>query len=165
MRKTLKRALICAVAAVSAAGLMLAAGCGDYYNSDRLEGDISGEVVSNGGFAVVKGNYVYYINGIESNTANNAYGEVQKGALMRISSSALSEGEYDSAEIVVPEIVYDGGYDAGIFIEGDYVYYATPNNTRNMQAEIENTWLNFKSARSRIPLPFLLRFRFSVLFS
>ena len=147
MRKTLKRALICAVAAVSAAGLMLAAGCGDYYNSDRLEGDISGEVVSNGGFAVEKGNYVYYINGIESNTANNAYGEVQKGALMRISKSDLAAGNYASSQTVVPLVMYSGNYGGGIYIYGDYVYFSTPSTARDAGGTTLNSRLEFKRAK------------------
>ena len=43
--------------------------------------------------------------------------------LISISESALAEGNYSSAEIVIPEIVYDGNYDAGIFIEGDYLIF------------------------------------------
>ena len=132
---------------MSAAGLMLAAGCGDYYNSDRLEGDISGEVVSNGGFAVEKGNYVYYINGIESNTANNAYGEVQKGALMRISKSDLAAGNYASSQTVVPLVMYSGNYGGGIYIYGDYVYFSTPSTARDAGGTTLNSRLEFKRAK------------------
>ena len=146
MRKTGKKFLL--LVAVLALAVSMFAGCAGSYTFQPLQGyESAGEVTSNGGSVVQKGDWIYFINGVESNTSSNTYGSVVKGALMRISSSALSEGEYDSAEIVVPEIVYDGGYDAGIFIEGDYVYYATPNNTRNMQAQIENSWLNFKRAK------------------
>ncbi|HAC11656.1 MAG TPA: hypothetical protein DCE65_07330, partial [Clostridiales bacterium] len=48
-----------ALLACSAASL---GGCAGY-NPAALPGDISGEVTSNGGFVVEKGNYVYFING------------------------------------------------------------------------------------------------------
>ncbi len=140
-------ALTCAVAAVSAAGLMLAAGCGGFYNSDKLEGDISGEVVSNGGFAVEKGNYVYYINGVEDNTANNTYGEVHKGALMRISKSDLAAGNYASSQTVVPLVMYSGNYNGGIYVYGDYVYFSTPSTARDAGGTTLNTRLEFKRAK------------------
>lgn len=148
MRKTGKKFLLILAALVLV--LAMFAGCGSTYHFEPLDGydATSGAAVeSNGGFVAKKGGWIYFINGVESNTSSNNYGSVTKGSLVRISESALAEGNYSSAEIVIPEIVYDGNYDAGIFIEGDYVYYATPNNTRNMQAQIENTWLNFKRAR------------------
>lgn len=148
MRKTGKKFLLIVAALVLV--LALFAGCGGTYHFEPLDGydeTSSAAVESNGGFVAKKGDWIYFINGVESNTSSNNYGSVTKGSLVRISAAALAAGNYSSAEIVIPEIVYDGNYDAGIFIEGDYVYYATPNNTRNMQAQIENTWLNFKRAR------------------
>ena len=148
MRKTGKKFLLIIAALVLV--LAVFAGCGSTYHFEPLAGyeETSGAAVeSNGGFVVKKGDWIYFINGSESNTASNNYGSVTKGSLVRISATALAAGNYSSAEIVIPEIVYDGNHNTGIFIEGDYVYYATPNNTRNMQAQIENTWLNFKRAR------------------
>ena len=74
MRNKVKKALACAAAACLAAGLAFAAGCsGEYHRADALEGDISytGEAISNGGFAVEAGNYIYFINGVASNTETN----------------------------------------------------------------------------------------------
>lgn len=126
---------------------MLAAGCGGFYKSDKLEGDISGEVVSNGGFAVEKGNYVYYINGIEQNTADNTYGNVEKGALMRISKSDLAAGNYGASETVVPLVMYSGSYNGGIYIYGDYVYFSTPSTAKDSGGTTLNTRLEFKRAK------------------
>ena len=94
MRKKVKKALVCAAAALAACGLTFAAECtGEYYRADALDGDYSySEVVSNGGFAVEAGNFVYFINGVEANTADNTYGDVQKGALVRISKDNLAAG-------------------------------------------------------------------------
>ena len=112
-----------------------------------LDGDYSsGEVVSNGGFVVEKGNYVYFINGVEAYSSDNTYGTPVKGALMRIAKSDLEAG-VNNAEIVVPSLMVAADYSSGIYIYGDRVYYATPNNVRNTSGVIESEYLDFKSAR------------------
>ena len=45
----------------------------------------SDQAKSNGGFAVEKGDYVYFINGQALSTADNTYGSVQKGSLRGLS--------------------------------------------------------------------------------
>ena len=112
-----------------------------------LGGDFSsGEVVSNGGFVVEKGNYVYFINGVESYTSDNTYGTPVKGALMRIAKSDLAAG-VNNAETVIPSLMVAADYSSGIYIFGDRVYYATPNNVRNTSGVVESEYLDFKSAR------------------
>ncbi|MBR7136299.1 MAG: hypothetical protein IKD14_04145, partial [Clostridia bacterium] len=59
--------LLCLVLAVISIFAMTA--CGTGWKSEVT--DYSGEVSSNGGFAVVKGDWVYYVNGVELNTAEN----------------------------------------------------------------------------------------------
>lgn len=148
MRKKVKRALACAAAATLAAGLTFAAACsGDYFRADALAGDYSGEVVSNGGFAVEKGNYIYFINGVESNTAENSYGDVQKGALVRISKDSLASGDYSDVQTVVPLVMYGTDYDCGIFIHGDRVYYTTPSTAMDSSGEVLSDILEFKSTK------------------
>lgn len=150
MRKNVKRALACAAAAALAGGLTFAAACGgNYYSSAPLDGDYSyTEVVSNGGFAVEAGDWVYFINGVESNTAeNNSYGDVVKGSLVRISHENLAAGNYSEVQTVVPLIMYSGDYDAGIYIYGDRVYYSTPSTARDSSGEVLNTRLEFKSTK------------------
>ena len=149
MRKKVKKALVCAAAALAACGLTFAAACtGEYYRSDALDGDYSySEVVSNGGFAVEAGNFVYFINGVEANTADNTYGDVQKGALVRISKDNLAAGNYSDVQTVVPLVMYSGAYDGGIFIYGDRVYYSTPSTARDSSGEVLNSRLEFKSTK------------------
>ena len=87
MRKNVKRALACAAAAVLAGGLTFAAACsGNYYSSAPLDGSYEyDEVVSNGGFAVQAGDWVYFINGVESNTADsNSYGDGNANVLAEV---------------------------------------------------------------------------------
>ena len=147
MRKFLKK-LICVLSAtVMGASLFSASACGSVYKSGKLEGSTEGTVVSNGGFAVQKGDFIYYINGKQSNSADNTYGKVETGAIMRISSTDLKERNYANAETVVSEIAYSGNSNAGIFVYGDYVYYSTPSAEKNSDGEIQYSDLVFKRAR------------------
>ena len=126
------------------------AGCKEKaYRGTTLDGYVSTEsaAISNGGFAVEKDNYVYFINGAESYTASNKYGNVEKGALMRIARTDLDAGNYANTQTVVPMLFVAQNYDAGVYIYGDYVYFATPTRDKNLKGDVENTWLDFKCAK------------------
>ena len=125
------------------------AGCkDDTYKGDELGAgyDATAEVTSNGGFAVQKGDYIYFINGQESYSASNKYGEVVKGALMRIHKDDLASGNTQNVKTIVPSLFVSQNYDAGIYIYGNYVYYATPTTDKNMDGEVEYTYIDFKRA-------------------
>lgn len=135
--------------------LALLAGCSGGWTAsqvryDEANGGKGGAVSSNGGFVVQKGEgdnaWFYFINGVQTNSADNTYGDVVKGSLMRISAADMESGSYENAQTVVPELFVAGDYTAGIFIYGDYVYYATPNTIRNLDGEVESGYLNFRSA-------------------
>ncbi len=147
MRKIYKKIACAAICAATAATLAFAPACSGYYNKIDLDGDYaSGDVVSNGGFVVQKGNYVYFVNGVADYTDDNTYGDVVKGAIMRISTSDLEAGNYSYAETVVPQIYYSGSYDTGIYIYGNKIYYSTPSTEVNSDGEVQNSYLEFKSA-------------------
>ena len=143
MRK--KTILAVAAAAVLAGSLTLAA-CGN--NFTPLEGGPAADaaVISNGGFVVQKGDYAYFINGVETYSSDNTYGKVVKGSLQRIKLSDLDAGE-NKSETVIPSLMVASDYSAGLFIYGDRVYFATPTNVKNTSGVIENTYLDFKSAK------------------
>lgn len=142
-----RKRLISVIAAFTlAAASMTMAGCADVYKGDALSGDLSGEVVSNGGFVVEKGDYVYFINGSESYTADNTYGKVEKGSLMRIKSSDLDEGNFDKADVVVPLLVSSENKKSGFYIYGDYVYFATPTADKDLDGNVASSWIDFKRA-------------------
>ena len=150
MRNKAKKIFGIAVAAALLSSTVAFAGCSnDAYKGDKLSAgyESSAEVKSNGGFAVEKGEYVYFINGSESYTASNSYGDVVKGALMRISKTQLKEGKYSEAQTVVPSLFVAQNFNAGIYIYDDYVYYATPTSGKNLQGEVENSWIDFKRAK------------------
>ena len=145
------------ISGVIAATLLFAtvslAGCDkDFYTQDALAGyqSSTNKAVSNGGFAVEKDDYVYFINGEETYSASNEFGQVQKGALMRVKKSELA-GDVSAlsgkAETVVPMLFVAQNFNSGIYIYGDYVYFATPTTDKNMSGEVENTWIDFKRAK------------------
>ncbi len=93
-------------------------------------------VVSNGGTAVQKGDYLYFINGFYSlsniDKGDNHWGDFgYQGAIYRTKLTNLnllkdSDGFLTNAELIVPKLVgYENG---GFYIYGDYIYYSTPNN-------------------------------------
>lgn len=125
------------------------AGCkDDTYKGDAITDYVAGQAVaSNGGFAVEQGNFVYFINGTETYTASNEYGSVVKGALVRIAKADLAKGDYSKVKTIVPSLFVAQNYDAGVYIYGDYVYYATPTRDKNMAGDVQNTWIDFKRAK------------------
>lgn len=138
-----------------ALALAMFAGCsggwtGAQVKYDESNGGKGGAVSSNGGFVVQKGEgdnaWFYFINGVQDSSADNTYGDVVKGSLMRISAGNMKSGSYENAETVVPELFVAGDYTAGVYIYGDSVYYATPNTIRNLDGEVESGYLNFRSA-------------------
>lgn len=146
MRKLYKNILVCATAAVLATGSIAFAACEEPFTPLAGDDYKSAEAaISNGGFAVEYGKYVYFINGATTHEDDNAFGTPVKGALMRISVDDLKKGK-NEAQIVVPSLIVSADYTAGFFIYNDRVYYATPNNVKSMSGEIESDWLDFKSA-------------------
>ena len=102
---------------------------------------------SNGGFAVEKDGYVYFINGQASSTAGNEYGEVTKASLMRMDKLDLERGNYDKAQVVVPLLFVSGNMDSGIYIHDDYVYFATPTTDKDLNGNVLSGSLDFKRAK------------------
>ncbi len=151
MRDKIKKVLGIALATVCVSTAFV--GCGDVadYKGETLGTgfDAAAAVSSNGGFAVEKGDYIYFINGQEDYTASNVYGEVVKAALMRVSKADLAAGNFtdDTVKTVVPSLFVAQNYDAGIYIYDDYVYYATPTTGKSTHGVVENTYLDFKRAK------------------
>ena len=148
MNGKFKKTLGLLTAALCFGSTVALAGCNQAYTGQKLDGYVSeAAVASNGGFAVEKGDYVYFINGMEDYTADNVYGDVVKGSLMRIAKTKLASGSYGEAETVVPMLFSAQNFDAGLYIYGDYVYYATPTTDKNMDGEVESSWIDFKRAK------------------
>lgn len=149
MKNHTKRILGVFAAATMLASSIALAGCNNTsYKGDSLDGYVSdAAVASNGGFAVEKGDYVYFINGIEEHTADNTYGNVLKGSLMRISKADLAAKNYANVKKVVPSLLVEEDHSSGIYIYGDYVYYATPVTDKDKTGTILNDMLDLKRAK------------------
>ena len=150
------------VAALLLVAIFVFAGCAtEDYTAVPLEGDTSGQVYSNGGLAVIKGDYLYYVNGCpSSNGLDNTYGKVEIGSVVRIplfnmnqamiSSNPVDIVE-DNAEILIPKIVYSENVTQkflnGIHIFGDRIYYTTPDTTIDREGAAQYTRLAIKSCK------------------
>ncbi len=149
MNKSRKILSTVAAAALAFSTLSLAA-CGEVkYKGDDVKTKDATAVVAgtNGGFSVETEDFVYFINGRAENTADNTYGDVVKGSLMRISKADLAAGKNDSALCVVPSLFVTGNYDSGVYIYDGYVYYATPTTDKDSDGNVANTSLDFKRAK------------------
>ena len=144
MRKTGKKIFSIVAAATLATATLAACGGKQSYKGDTLTAgyDSAATVSSQGGFVVQKGDYAYFINGAEEYTAGNKYGAVEKGSLMRIKADMSG-----SAETVIPSLFVAQNFDAGLYIYGDYVYYATPTTDKNLKGQVENSYIDFKRAK------------------
>ncbi len=123
-------------------------GCSD--QSFQGVSDYAGEVSSNGGFAVVKGDYVYFVNGAVESTVDNTFGSVVKGALVRAKLADVNDyGKETKAEVVIPKLIYTDyrSNNSGFYIFGDYVYYPTPSAEKNMKGEVQNTTVEFTKTK------------------
>lgn len=144
MKNTGKKIFSIVAATTLAVATLVACSGKQSYKGDALTAgyDSEAKVSSQGGFVVEKGDYAYFINGVEEYTAGNKYGDVKKGALMRIKTDMSGE-----AETVVPSLFAAQNFEAGIYIYGDYVYYATPTTDKNLKGQVENSYIDFKRAK------------------
>lgn len=149
MRKSFTKFICLASAITVAISSAAISACSKKYKVTPLkDGNLeNAEITSNGGFAVKKGGYIYFVNGRENYTADNSFGTPVKGSLMRISESDFTAHNYSSVDTVVPSVIYSGNTNAGIYVYGDSVYYTTPSTEKNSNGEVQNSYLQFKSTK------------------
>jgi len=151
----MKKIIVMLLAVVMSCGLVFA-GCNknDTRYNNKLD-KFDGEISSNGGFAVVKGDYVYFINGVASNTEDNTYGKPVTGALVRIKKDSLKDAANRdhaivSAEMVIPSLFVAGDLTSGFYMfETDgktNVFFASPYTEKNKEGEVQNDRLSFVRA-------------------
>ncbi len=148
----MKKITVLLLAVVMAFGFVFA-GCNNSKTnySNNLSG-LDGEVSSNGGFAVVKGEYVYFINGIAANTDDNTFGKPVTGALVRVKKSdlaAAADGNTETTvktEMVIPSLFVAGDMTSGFYIYGSNVYFASPYTEKNKEGKVQNEKLSFVKA-------------------
>lgn len=136
MKKLLAKIVCTMLVLVMAVATLI--GCSGSDWSGKVTLKDSGEVLENGGFIAETENYIYFINGIGVSTSNNKMGEPLKGALMVADKSDLTK-----AEVVVPKLMVASDYNMGVFINGGYAYYGTPNVEKNSSGNVANNEMTF----------------------
>ncbi len=96
-----------------------------------------------GGFIGETEYYIYFINGIASNTEDNTLGVPVKGSLMVQDKKDLTK----EPQIVVPKLFVATDYNAGLYIYGGRVYYGTPSTDKNSSGNIANSEMTFMSTK------------------
>jgi len=137
MKKLLSGVIAIVLSALCAFGLVACSG--GNWDQDAVFKNW-GEVVasSNGSFVAETENYYYFINGEGDSTADNAYGVPVKGALM-----AAKKDDVTKTCVVIPQLFVAKDYKSGLFLKGDYVYYATTSTDKTADGSIANTELKF----------------------
>ena len=146
--KNLKR-LTCLVIMIIMISAFVLTGCGGLKDNPA----INATVYSNGGMSVIKGDYLYYVNGfvdedkLTDAKTENVSGKVVKGALYRTKITNGIQKDKDGfikdangnslTECVVSKIV--GFSNGGFHIVDDFIYYATPCMTYSSSAETSET--------------------------
>lgn len=147
----------------------LLAGCAsESFKFDALKVEsMSGDLESNGGVSVSYKGYTYFINGnVDTYTGDNTFGKVTYGAICRVKTALLVQGEfagldfgseeYKSAaegkiEILAPKAVFTATTTAsdanGIYIFDDRLYYFTPSTTTDKNGKVQNAYIDVMSVK------------------
>ena len=154
MKKFLKYATLILLLFVSFSFVFT--GCGKDDDNDYEAPSADARVYGNGGLAVRKGEYLYFVNGYrtytdvtkEEKTLSNA-DNVVRGAIYRTKLSATGDltvdenGKIvaDSVERVIDKIAcFENG---GLYIVGNYIYYATPNTQDDRSGNLLNKYVDY----------------------
>ena len=146
--KNKKAIMIVALIAVLAVAAGVLAACNVYEWSGIGMGESSADVVSNGGYYVEQGKYVYFINGYVGSVTSNEWGAAEKQAIMRAEKKADGSIDNSTAKVVVPLSIYNEYAGGGFAVYGDWIYYATPNTDRDNSGNASTTHTNFMRTRT-----------------
>jgi len=141
--------------------LMLLLACTVFFTGCKEQGlkdnpATNATVFSNGGMSVIKGEYLYFVNGyVDYNSLgkyDNKAGNVTKSAIYR---TKLNNGEIQkdidgflvegTTERVVSKVV--GFNNGGFTIIDDYIFYATPYMKLNSAGELQNNRVEFHKVK------------------
>ena len=141
MRKLLLKLLACMlIVCTFMAGLVACSSSTEWTKPTLTDWD-TGSIY--GGFMGETDNYIYFINGMASNTSDNAFGAPVKGALMVQDKSDLSK----APQVVVPKLFVATDYNAGLYVYGGRAYYGTPSTDKNSSGAIANSEMTFMSTK------------------
>lgn len=114
------------------ATLALFAGC-----SSRFDVPSAADVVEgNGGLSVIKGDYIFYVNGYESNDTTKESHKNKEGKveISSIFAAKLKNGEMSEKRQLVSKV---GGFEySDLYVFGDKLYFLTPNTKKDATGEL-----------------------------
>lgn len=98
----------------------------------------SDPVYGNGGLSVIKGDYIYYVNGYESNETTKS-SHANKEGQVKISSiyvAKIQNGVLSDKRQLVSKV---GGFEySDLYVFGDKLYFLTPNTRKDDTGEIRS---------------------------
>jgi hypothetical protein len=140
--------LITAILLVTVLAVGVFAGCESYKNTKFEMDSVSVPALSNGGSVVYHGDYIYFINGYSGyldGFKENWFGNVLKGAILRIKKSDVSD--MSKAEVIVPKSVISDSENRGFSIYGEYIYYTSSSATETKSGTVDTSELQFMRTR------------------
>ena len=146
MKKKLLSLLILCIMAVS----IFFTGCSCSKEGLKDNPATDANVISNGGLTVVKGDYLYYINGYSDETTltkdDNIYGKVEHSAIYRTKLvdgqiQKDKDGFLENTDLVVSKVA--GFSNGGFYIIDDFIYYTTPYMNLDRDGVLQSSRVEF----------------------
>ncbi len=137
MKKISAILIICLVVCM---GLAIFAGCETKFGPIGTTEYKDSPVINNGGLAIRQGNYLYYVNGMDSTSnitkpEHNAFGKASvKGSIMK--SKICEDGTLSETAVVVPKMFYTSATGGGFYIYGEWIYYLSPNTKTDNKSNV-----------------------------
>lgn len=94
---------------------------------------LSHGATTNGGMTVVRGEYMYFINGTKENDGTSQ-DDNTRSAICRVKYDIATGKTSGDMEVVVDELV--GFSDGSLHIFGDFLYYTTPSDGENSNGDV-----------------------------
>jgi hypothetical protein len=121
------------------------AACTPTFRNPATPNSLTGneEIEGNGGLAVRVGQYVFFINGVAGQHADNTFGQVQKGGIARVTLNQNGAPNFDTITMIVPQNVFHTSPTQGLIVHDGWIYYSTTSVDKNSQGEFKTNemWL------------------------
>lgn len=116
-----------------------------YKSSGVADGNkyASSPVENNGSFVVKQGGYVYFVNAYVGADAENKFGKQEKSCLYRAELDENGNIIEGSRVALVNKNIYSTSTKSGIYIRGNWIYFASPNTDKTKSGEVNTTYLDF----------------------
>lgn len=114
------------------------------YKANKVSGiDSNAKVEGNGTQVVRKGKYIYFANGFTDKLDTGVWGKVVKGGLYRAEVDKNGMLIKGTQKQLVSTIVWSGNSKNGMYIQDDWLYFASPNRDRDGNGTQSKTDLDF----------------------